>query len=278
MNEVRRTILNLTAIAALVAGLPGSADAQTRAESHVTDPNGHPFRMPTVSPLESVYRLAPVHVTRGDRRLWVGLGELGDRWSFWLRQRPEEKFELSGTVHLKAASRFDLEQITNPFIEITYRIGGYLRARVGQVAARLELYHLSAHLGDEYLLQENVEPVETSREGLDLLLQVSPMEGLVVFGGPGYLVRSAPGFREGSFRLGAEWEAATDHWARPFIGVDTFAWAEQDWDPQVAAEAGAALGNNARITFLLGFGPSRAGQFLRDTETLVGLSFTYRRQ
>jgi hypothetical protein len=278
MNELRRTGFAITAIFTVLAGLAESADAQTRAESNVTDPNGHPFRMPTVSPLESVYRLAPVYVTRGDRRLWIGLGELGDRWSFWLRQRPDEKFELSGAVHLKGASRFDLEQISNPFIEITYRVGGYLRARAGKVAARLELYHVSAHLGDEYLLQEDVEPVETSREGLDLLLQVSPIEGLIVFGGPGYLVRSSPGFRQGAFRLGAEWEAATDRWARPFIGVDTFAWAEQDWDPQVAAEAGAALGNNARITFLLGFGPSRAGQFLRDTETLVGLSFTYRRQ
>lgn len=278
MQTARTVALIALASAGALSAHPAPAAAQARDGSGVTDPNGHPFRMPTVSPLESVYRLAPVHVTRGDRRLWVGLGELGDRWSFWLRERPEEKLELSGTFHLKAASRFDLEQITNPFIEITYRVGGYLRARYGRVAARLELYHLSAHLGDEYLLQENVEPVGTSREGLDLLIQIAPVDGLILFGGPGYLVRSAPGFREASFRLGAEWEAPSDHWARLFAGVDALAWAEQDWDPQVAAEAGAALGSNARLALLLGFGPSRAGQFLRDTETLVGLSFSYRRQ
>ena len=269
-------VLSLAALCAIAAH-PAVAAGQARDEARVTDPNGHPFRMPTVSPLESVYRLAPVHVTRGDRELWVGLGELGDRWSFWLHRRPEETFELSGAVHLKAASRFDLEQSSNPFIEITFRTGGYLRARYGKVAARLELYHVSAHLGDEYLLQENIEPVGTSREGLELLLQVAPVDGLILFGGPGALVRSAPGFRTASLRLGAEWEAPTARWARPFVGVDAFAWAEQDWDPQVAAEAGAALGNNARLTFLLGLGPSRAGQFLRDTETLIGLSFTYRR-
>ncbi len=155
-------LVGMAAAAVVALSAPAVAIGQTRAEAGVTDPNGHPFRMPTVSPLESVYRLAPVHVSRGDRDLWVGLGELGDRWSFWLRQRPDDRFELSGSFHLKAASRFDLESVQNTFIEITFRVGSYLRARYGKVAARVELYHVSSHLGDEFLIEESVEPLSTT--------------------------------------------------------------------------------------------------------------------
>ncbi|MFV1986356.1 MAG: DUF1207 domain-containing protein [Gemmatimonadota bacterium] len=267
----------IVAVATLALASPAEAVGQTRAESGVTGRTGHPFRMPTISPLESVYRLAPVHVSRGDRSLWLGLAELGDRWSFWLRQRPDERFELSGAFHLKAASRFDLESVQNTFVEITFRVGGYLRARLGKVAARVEVYHVSSHLGDEFLLEEAVERVSTSREGVDFLFQVAPADGLILYGGPGWLIRSTLPLATPSFRVGSEWESTADTWVRPYVGVDANAWAELDWNPQVATEAGIALGRNARLGLLFGFGPPRADQFLYETETLVGLSFTYRR-
>jgi hypothetical protein len=267
------------AVATLLAGvLAGGAAGQARAETGVTDPNGHPFRMPTVSPIESVYRLGPVHVSRGERNRWVALAELGDRWSFWLRQRPEERFELAAAFHIHANSRFDLESVNNTFVEITYRFGGYLRARYGKVAARMEVYHVSAHLGDEYVLEEDVLPISTSREGVDFLFQVAPFDGLILYGGPGWVVRSSRDFRSPLFRLGSEWESAGGAWARPYLGFDFSAWSELDWQPQFVGEGGVALGRNGRLGLLVGLGTPRAEQFFRETETLVGLTFTYRRQ
>lgn len=274
---VASAILSAVWLAALAGTNPRPLAAQERAETGVTDPNGHPFRMPTVSPIEPVYRIAPVHVSRGDRELWVGLGKFGDKWSFWLRQRPEERFELSGAFHLQAASRFDLESVSNTFVEITFRVGGYLRARFGKVAARVDLYHVSSHLGDEFLIEEDVEPLSTSREGIDFLFQIAPLDGLILYGGPGWLIRSSPDFEASSLRFGGEWESTREAWVRPYVGVDTYLWAEQDWKPQFAGEVGTALGRNARLGFLLGLGPARADQFLYETETLLGLSFTYRR-
>lgn len=267
-------------ILALVCGaiLTASAVAQGRDGTGVTDPNGHPFRMPTVSPLESIYRIGAIHVSRGDRSEWVALGDFGDRWSFWLRNRPEEDFELSGSFHLKAASRFELESLDNLFVEITFRVGGYLRARYGNVALRIEGYHESSHLGDEFLVENPRELISTSREGFDFLFQVSPASGLILFGGPGWIVRSALPFETMSFRAGSEWELSSDRWVRPYLGVDAYMWSELDWQPQVSAEAGVAIGRNARLGAHLGIGPSRAGQFFREEETLVGLMFSYRRQ
>jgi len=267
------TILTL-ACASLIAS---EAEAQPRSDTGVTDPNGHPFRMPTVSPLESVYRIGAIHVSRGDRSEWVALGDFGDRWSFWILERPEERFELSGSFHLKAASRFELESLDNLFVEITFRVGGYVRARYGRMALRVEAYHESSHLGDEFLVENPRELISTSREGFDFLFQVAPVSGLIVFGGPGFIVRSALPFEKVSFRAGSEWELESERWARPYVGVDAFMWSELDWTPQITAEAGVALGRNARLGVHLGTGPSRAGQFFREDETLIGLLFSYRR-
>ena len=264
------------AFAVLVAIPTTHAVAQQR-PSPTADRDGHPFRSPTVSPLEAVYRLAPVQISRGERDRLVALAELGDQFPFWIHRRPEGPFELSGTVLASAASRFDVEGAENEFIEINYRVGVSLRARFRKLAARLELYHVSSHLGDEFLLDTGTEPISTSREGLELLVQGSPVSGMVLYGGGGLLFRSTLPFRTPSVRMGAEWERARDAFARPYVAVDAFVWSELDWDPRIAAEVGAALGRGGRLGLIFGFGPSRAEQFFRESETLYGISFSFRR-
>jgi len=256
---------------ALFATLPVSA--QTRAT--ISDRNGHPFRTPAISPSETLLQFAPVRVSRAGRSRLRLLAELGDRLGFWIHHRPEGDFELAGAIHARVASRFDLDESQNEFVEAHYRVGTYLRARYKRVAARFELYHVSSHLGDEFLVRTNREPIETSREGIELLLQGAPLPNLMVYGGPGLLVRSTRGFDRASARFGAEWERLGGPFARPYVGVDGLVWSELDWDAQIAMEAGIALGKSARAGFTVGFGPSRAEQFFREHETLWGLSLSF---
>ncbi len=275
-----RTLLAALAALALAGGGPGAPDLLAQG-SHdaggVRDRNGHPFRTPAISNLEPIHRLAIVGVRRDTARRSAALAELGDRLEFWIHRRPRGRFELAGAIHAGAFSRFDLETPQNDFIEIHYRVGFLLRARYRGIAARAELYHVSSHLGDEFLGRTGRAPVSTSREGLSLLMQVSPWAGAIVYGGGGILVSSAPDFDSPELRGGFEWEGATAHRARPYVGFELRAWSELDWEPSLAAEAGAALGRNARLGVLLGLGPSRAEQFLRENETLFGVTFSYRR-
>ncbi|MDX1394333.1 MAG: DUF1207 domain-containing protein [Gemmatimonadota bacterium] len=278
MSLFRVLVLAVCGAGAAAVALPAVANGQGRADTGVQDPNGHPFRMPTISPIEPIYRLAPVYAdTDGDDE-WVGIAEFGDYWAFWLRRRPEGGLELAAAFHGHAASRFSLEAVHNTFIDVTFRAGGYLRARLGSVAARLDLFHVSSHLGDEYVVDNDVEPLRTAREGIELLFEVSPYEGAILFGGPGFILRSSLPLESMSWRVGSEWESVSGSWARPYAGADLFVWGEQDWRPQLTAEAGAALGRNARLGILLALGPPRADQFLYESETLIGLSFSYRRR
>lgn len=250
-------------------------------------PCGHedaavPFPAPLASPLEPHTRLAPVHVSRGDRERWVALADLGEQIPFWIaRGCGSGEPALAAAVAGGAFSRFDLEGRGNELVEAHFRAGVRLRARLRGVEARLEAYHVSSHLGDEFLERTGRSPVSTSREGLELLVQAAPLPGLRLYGGPGLLVRSTRGLDPLSVRAGAEWRELPLRWGPfvPYVSVEAFGWEELGWDPLLAGEAGVSFGGGTfRLALTAGAGPSRAEQFFRDAdETLWGLSFSVTR-
>ncbi|WP_419857529.1 DUF1207 domain-containing protein [Candidatus Palauibacter irciniicola] len=275
MRRVRGLAVCLLLAVPVTAAGPLVAQASDAATTGIRDRNGHPFRTPAGSPLEPVHRLALLSATRDSLRDGIALADIGDRLGFWIRRDPGGKVEYAGAIHGGAFSRFDLEGPDQALIEVHYRIGVLFRARFGAVAARAELYHLSSHLGDEFLLDTGARPISTSREGLELMLQGSPASGLTVYGGPGVLLRATPDFEPLSLRAGAAWESPPGARARFHASVDYFGWAELGWEPAIAAELGAGLARGTRVGLLLGFGPSRAEQFFRQSERLIGLSVSH---
>lgn len=251
----------------------------------IRDTGGYPFRTPGSSPSEPVTRLALAYVSRDTADRLVALPDLGERLPFWIHRDPEGPWELAGAVAGGVFARFDLESTDNEFIEVHFRIGLQVRARYRGIALRAEVFHVSSHLGDEYLVRTGREPISTSREGLDLLMQGEPFPGLLLYGGPGLLVRSTDSLDPGSVRAGLEWEltrsGATDEgvepWAVPYVALDGIAWSELGWEPTLAFEGGVRLGRYARVAVGLGTGPSRAEQFFREGERLISLTFSYRR-
>lgn len=245
-----------------------------------------PFPPPLASPREPRTRLAPVRVDRPDRQRWVGLVNLGDAFPFRLLA-PDTRAEdepladahppaLWGEVAGGVFSRFDLEGHGNEFVEVHYRVGLRLRARWRGVAGRLAFYHVSSHLGDEFLERTGREPISTSREGVELALAAHPLPGVRVYGGPGALVRSTSGLEPGTLRAGAEWRPGEHRWGpfRPYASAELFSWQELEWEPTASAEAGLAFGGRYRLALIAGAGPSRAEQFFREDETLWGLSLS----
>ena len=256
---------------------PEAGEPAELARDPLRDPGGYPFHTPVSSPLEPAHRLAVLHVSRASRDRWVASADLGDRLSFWIRRRPEGELEVAGALAAGAFSRFDLESTDNEFIEIHFRVGFQLRARYRGVAARAEFYHVSSHLGDEFLLSSGREPIDVSREALELLLQAAPTPWLLLYGGGGLVVRSSDPVDRPSARAGVELTARPRSRTRLYLSAEAAGWAEQGWEPMLSAEAGVAMGPHSRLGVLFGAGPSRAEQFFRETETLIGLGFSFRR-
>lgn len=287
LAAARRAALMVVSLAAVA--WPATAAAQdadpvepsTDTAGEVARPNralhdagGHPFRTPAFSPLEPGTRVSVAAVSRDTASRWLALPDFGDRLPFWIRRAPGERWELAGALAAGAFSRFDLQGSNNEFIHAHYRVGLQLRARVDELAGRLELYHVSSHLGDEFLRRTGRVPVSTSREALELLVQAAP-RSVVVYGGPGWIVRSTRSMGRASLRAGALWEPRWPGGSPdPYLGVEAFAWEELDWRPSITAEAGARLGRRIRVAAQLGFGPSRAEQFSSESERVLGVAFS----
>lgn len=225
-----------------------------------------------------------MHVARGGLGRWVGLADLGRRVPFWLRRPGPDGSgpRLAGSVAAGVFSRFDLETSANEFVEAHFRFALRLRASHRGLEGRLSFYHVSSHLGDEFLQRTGRQPISTSREGLELLLGARPLPGFRLYAGPGAVVRSTESLGTGTLRAGGEWELSTGGpgdagGVRPYVAAELYSWEEVGWEPMLSAEAGLGLGGGRfRLALVAGSGPSRAEQFLREDETLWGLSLTLR--
>jgi hypothetical protein len=251
----------------------------------IKDAAGYPFRTPGASPSEPLTRLAVAYVSRDTADRLVALPDLGERLPFWIHRDSRGPWELAGAVAGGVFARFDLESTDNEFIEVHFRIGLQARARYRGIALRAELYHVSSHLGDEYLVRTERQPISTSREGIDLLVQGEPLPGVLLYGGPGLLFRSTESLNPGSLRAGFEWELTrilatargVEPWAVPYVALDVFAWSELGWEPTLAFEGGVRLGRYISLAVGLGTGPSRAEQFFQEDERLISMTVSFRR-
>lgn len=145
---------------------------------------------------------------------------------------------------------------------------------------QLRLSHLSAHVGDEYLIETGGGRESVAYEAIDVLVDHMLFEHVRVYGGVGAFIDPQPSFDPMFFEFGAEWKARTGlagDRIRPIAGVDLQIQQEQDWVPDLAVLLGLRLASPEDDTrhidaFLrLYRGRSPEGQFFDQTVELVGL-------
>lgn len=204
----------------------------------------------------------------------------------WGGPRVGEGFQLGLVASVFA--QFDLATPSYDLINADYILGFVSAFRRGGFSTRLRLQHQSSHLGDEYLLRDDLPERENlSFEALSLLLS-QEVRGLRGYAGAEYLFRQEPSdlsttvvqggielrqltraIRVG--RLGS---------GRLLAGVDLKASEEQDWSPAISARAGLEVGRtlvvdepSRRWQLLAEFydGPTPYGQFFRDQVRYFGL-------
>lgn len=177
-------------------------------------------------------------------------------------------------------AQFDLGSPSNDLINADYILAFPLTMRRGGFSARARLYHQSSHLGDEFLLRDQVIQRENlSFEAVELILSG---EGgpLRVYGGFERLFRRepdtlAPQLMHGGVELRSDRAGA---W-QMVAGVDVKATEQHDWSPAISGRAGLQVAISGReghperlIQFLFEAyeGPSPYGQFFQDDIEYVG--------
>ena len=181
-------------------------------------------------------------------------------------------------------SRFNMETDERDLIGSDYRVGFPLSVRYRSLEGRLTFHHSSSHLGDDFIKRNGVWVYQVSREALELILAVRPIEPVRLYGGGDLNV--GRGFDYGIdddfygkqfttveqwvLRFGAEYDPS---WAKqgsvqPFLGAN---FETTDWTQRLATtiRGGVAFRiNSIRILLDAQYrdGPSAMGQFRLDPD------------
>ena len=142
------------------------------------------------------------------------------------------------------------------------------------------LVHHSSHLGDEFLLNNEVERINLSFEQLEVLLSYDPRPWARVYGGAAAIVRVEPSsIDRWSVQTGAEFRPVTSKSkvrVQLLTAVDLQLWQESDWIPDASFIVGATLDPigeaSYRVDFLLRYfiGRSPNGQFFSERIHTLG--------
>lgn len=257
-------------------------------------PQGDFFRPLIADPKEATFFASMVggrSPSRGSRTGSVAMGATVGvlRWG-----GDSEPNGLQVGVRGGVFAQFDLTKQSHDLINADYLVGLPVTYRGGKFSARFQLYHQSSHLGDEFVVNNQVERLNLSFEAIELLV-ARDFGPLRAYGGGEYRFNRTPfdQLEHGLLHGGAEYRPATAvlgvaGWGavRPIVAVDAKSWEQRGWAVGWSGRAGVELGprgpgpGSARsVRFLVEVydGPNPYGQFFFEDITSVGFGahFTY---
>ena len=177
-------------------------------------------------------------------------------------------------------SIFDFGAPSNDLVNADYLGGLTFSYALDSLVFLARFFHQSSHLGDEYLLNSEVERINLSFEALDVMLSYVPRPWARVYGGTAVIVRVEPSdLDRWSLQAGAEVRPVTSTTNVPvqlLMAVDLQSWQQNDWVPDVSFIAGATLDpigeSSYRVDFLIRYyiGRSPNGQFFTERIQTLG--------
>jgi hypothetical protein len=182
------------------------------------------------------------------------------------------QFDLEGA----ALVRMDPEVYTD--VEaVDFRAGLLATWREGPWSAKAGYYHLSSHLGDEYLLKNpSFWRVNYVRDSLIAGLSYDVTPDWRVYGEVGYAIGHQGGAQPLEVQAGAEFtQIWTTHHSGPFAAANLHSREEHDWGTGTNLMTGwqwvgPESGHRFRVGVQYYNGPSLQWSFISHTEQLVG--------
>lgn len=177
-------------------------------------------------------------------------------------------------------AQFNLDTPSFDLINADYLVGIPLTVRWGGFSSRLQVYHQSSHLGDEFVLGTDLERENLSFESFEVLLsqEVGPVRA---YGGGELIFNREPESLDSSLAHGGlEVRIGDLRGARFVAAVDVKATESRDWQPGWSARTGVEVAHwrdeahPSRMLSLLAEyydGPSPYGQFFQEQVHYVGL-------
>jgi len=242
------------------------------------------FQPLIANPREPVYSIA---YRWGDnvianQEIAISLGDVFPlfRWFSVFHWRGDLQLDIAACMW----ANFDMDPEYHPrdewaeLVTSDYLLSIPLSYAVGKWAYRLRVYHISSHLGDEFIVNRTVvNRINVSFEALDFFASYQATDGLRVYLGPGFVLHSDNAYPMKVFygEYGLEWRFSglRYHYHRlygtPFFAVDVQQWQACHYRPSVTAQLGyewsklQGAGRKVRLFAEYHNGNSE-GQFFKD--------------
>ncbi len=189
--------------------------------------------------------------------------------------------KMSAGIQAAVFAFFNLDAESMDLINADYWVGIPLQYKKDDFSAMFRIFHQSSHLGDEYLLYNNIDRVNLSYESIDLKISYDINKVLRGYMGAGYIFHKEPeDLKPVSAQFGAEYKCDktffNDH-LRPIAGIDTKTWEENDWGLDISVRFGIQFENliskkrKMQIMFEYFHGNSPHGQFYNRKIKYTGI-------
>lgn len=246
-------------------------------------PTGHLFKALIADPKEPRFYLGyhPYQYGSqyGPHSTQIFSGGLGDMFGLYREVKNGEGFDWQVDIGGGIFSEFDLNTSSFFLVNTDYFIGLPLTFRKGPASYRVFLYHQSSHLGDEYLLHNNVARIEFSYEALSAIASYEWTKWRAYYGGE-YMVHHEPSeYKPATIQGGVEYYGTenTAGSGRLVGGLDLKSTQENNWALNSSLKAGLQFsgpaGTKRSLRVLLegykGFSPH--SQFFNNRITYLGL-------
>ena len=175
---------------------------------------------------------------------------------------------------------FDLAAPSSDLINADYLGGITFSYAFDSLVLFARYMHQSSHLGDEFLLNNEVDRINLSFEEISVLVSYDPLAWARVYVGAAVIVRSDPSnLDRWSLQFGSEFRPVTAKTKRRLqllVAVNLQCWQESDWIPDASLVAGLTLDpigeSSYRVDFLLRYyiGRSPNGQFFTERIQTLG--------
>ncbi|WP_213318627.1 DUF1207 domain-containing protein [Chlamydiifrater volucris] len=187
-------------------------------------------------------------------------------------------------------SVFDLEHPDACMVNSDFFVGLLFGYAFDKWSCRLRMWHLSSHLGDEFLLTHpNFPRFNLSDEGIDFFLSYTHNHALRLYGGVGYIVNRDLTFPEKPlyFECGSEIrpfglrDRENNLYAQPIMAMHFRFWEEQDFGLDQTYVVGMEwsrfrdVGRKIRALLEYHEGFSKEGQFIREPSRYYGFRLMY---
>jgi hypothetical protein len=167
-------------------------------------------------------------------------------------------------------------------ISADYRYGFGLTQRRGCWESKFAFYHLSSHLGDEYMLgHAGLDRINFSRFVLVLGGAFYPWDGVRVYGETGYGFYTDGGSEPWEFQFGVDYSPLSPSrpCGAPFFAVNGHLRQEVDFGGNLTLQTGwqwrGETGRLARVGLHYLNGQSDQYEFFREHEQQIGVGFWY---